>query len=217
MTKALPGTDAERSIETFASGMGQRLVAALARVARELPEPTPSVAPERALAVVGMAADALHGFAIGSIAAAVARGCDAWLGEDAPAARARVLRIASRPLDEPEQLNVRFITDPDVRPLVDAFGARLWLHLAHARPHVTAIARAAGHDQRVAMLLGVLAKDDGIAERFAMEARTGWAHVHSAIGRAYMPCPASPLWAEWSRRVRREPAPDPRAIILAIA
>ena len=215
MTKSLPGMEVDAAVDSYASGAIRRLVSALARVARELAEPAPAVPPERALAIAAMAADALHGFAIGSLAAAVARGCDVWLGG---AARTAVLQTASRPPAQGAgELSVRFLQDAHVRPLVDTFGGRLWAHLAHARPHVGAIARAAGRDPRVAMLLGVVEKDDLIAERFAEELRTGWAHACAAIGDARVPSPASALWAEWSRRVRREPAPEPRAIILAIA
>jgi len=221
MTKTLPAPDLDEAIEAYVSAISCSLLRTVA-AATELDEPRVCYDPIRALWVIERYIDSLSGFALGIVAASIARGARTWLGDgEDRAVIAALAALAERGMsDDTGVVTMGRWFERDTS-LVDALVP--WLHsrtcaLAgeiRALVHAVREAIPADRARALAVMFVRLRNDTLVAERFSGELRTGWQHVLAVLA-GERGTSDSPLWQEWSRRVCGEPAPVDEYCVVAI-
>jgi hypothetical protein len=154
---------------------------------------------DHALRLLAPLVEALEGFAIGSVIGHVAQAVRSWFGD----ASARTLVGTLR-----RHIRTR-ATTPCGDELAATFAGEL---AARLRPRLSRIPTAAivddaiehvGSSSMLAAALAVARKDELLAERLTTELHIGWQHYRAALAGATLPT-ISPLWEQWSKKVRGE-------------
>jgi len=239
MTKSLPAHDLDAALDAYVSSTSHALIATVARELAQTPEPSSAYDPVRALWILERYIESVCGFAIGIVAASLARGARVWLGATRhgsavaglPGDRgedrivvAALAAFAERGL--PEDTGVIASTGWFERDssLVDVLAP--WLHsrtcaLAPAvRALATAVRDAVPGRRALAIMFALLSTDTLVAERFSHELRVGWQHVLAALAGRRGDA-RSPLWHEWSRQLcgdeltAPEPAPGEYIVVIS--
>lgn len=198
-------------IDAYVSAVAHSLVRTVADL--ELDEPYAPYDPVHALWVLERYIESVSGFALGIVAASIARGARAWGEERAVAAALAALAERGAP-EETGAVTVGRWFERDTS-LVDALVP--WLHsrvcaLAVEIRALAGAVRDAVPARVAAVMFEQLRTDTLVAERFAAELRSGWQHVLAVLA-GERGTSASPLWHEWSRRVRGD-APPPREYVV---
>jgi hypothetical protein len=199
----------DAAIEAYLSHTASRLVRVLDHALAGFEEPSPHVAPDRALRLVAPLVETLAGFALGRLAGALATGVRRWFGDDvARAVHAELGALAPR--GRPEPLRTRYLADAAARPLVDELAQRLHPRVLRISGELRAAAsatraiveqRAPGRQRTLATVFDLLRADELALERIAEELAAGWAQYRALLAGA--PAPAgSPMWIAWARRAR---------------
>jgi len=174
---------------------------AFARTCATLSDPRVDDIP-RALRIMTPLADALEGFAIGSVIMHVANAVRRWSGEAA-------CRDVMRRLQPHIPTSARADGDETARTLSGELAARMRRRLVHM-PVAAFVAEAGAHASPVAT------SDDLLALRLASEIEVGWQHYRSALAGTVLPT-TSPLWKAWGRTIRGERDIETRDHILFVA
>src|SRR5258708_4271190 len=82
MTKSLPAHDLDAALDAYVAAISHALVHTAGAAVAELDEPHTSYDPVRALWVIERYVDSISGFAIGIVAASIARGARVCMGAD---------------------------------------------------------------------------------------------------------------------------------------
>jgi hypothetical protein len=217
MTKSLPVHDLDAALDAYVSSTAHALIATVARELAHTAEPTSGYDPVRALWILERYIESVCGFAIGIVAASLARGARVWLGEGEDRVVVAALdELAERGL--PDATGVIASTGWFERDssLVDVLAP--WLHsrtcaLATAVRALATAVRDAIPERRsraLAVMFARLGSDTLVSERFSHELRVGWQHVLAALAGRRGDA-ESPLWHEWTRRLCGDelPAPEP--------
>jgi hypothetical protein len=215
MTKSLPAHDLDAALDGYVSAISHALVDTVARIAPALDEPSTSYDPVHALWVLERYIDSVSGFAIGIVAASMARGARVWLGDgEDRAVVAALAALADRGIPEDTgAVTVGLWFERDTS-LVDALVP--WLHsrTCALAPEVRALANAvrdampAHRARALAVMFSQMRADTLVAERFAHELTIGWRQVLAVLA-GESGTADSPLWQEWTRRICGDAPPPP--------
>jgi len=213
MTKSLPAHDLAAAIDTYVHATAHALVASVERQA--FAEPSAPYDPVHALWVLERYIESISGFALGIVAASIARASRAWLGDgDDRAVVAALAELAKQGMPGVHNdvvVSAWFERDSSLANVLAP-----WLHARTCvlGREVRALANAVSAaipDERtrsLALMFRHLATDTLVTERFSHELGIGWSTVLAVLtGRR--DTSASPLWQEWSRRVCGEAPPPP--------
>ena len=212
MTKSLPAHDLAAALDAYVHATTHALRMTVER--ETFADPSEAYDPVHALWVLERYIESVSGFALGIVAASIARASRAWLGDgDDRAVVAALADLAERGMpgvDNDVVVSRWFERDSS---LVDVMTP--WLHartcvLGREIRALANAVRTAIPDERMralAVMFHHLASDTLVGERFAHELRCGWASVLAVLA-GRRDTAASPLWQEWSRRVCGE-APPP--------
>lgn len=180
----------------YADWLSATTISSFARGCAQLVDP-PIEDVDRALRLLAPLVEALEGFAIGSAIGHVAQAVRSWFGENSARELVGTLRrhIRSRAITENELADT----------LAGELAARL--HPRLSRIPIAAIVDDAiehvGGSRMLGAALDIARKDDLLAERLTTELQTGWQHYRAALAGETLPT-ASPLWAQWGKKVRGE-------------
>jgi hypothetical protein len=167
----------------------------------------------RAAHVIACALETLAGLAIGSVAGAVADAVRRTFGVTPV-----VTASSAPPQRAPYWLE-------EERTTANVAGLKHGLRRRIALGHRDAIAMIAQIEEQVttgeraafARMLGLLARAELVAERFAPQVHAGWRCVVAAIDGRTIPA-IDPLWQRWAQRLRGDrPAVTPTSADLAAA
>jgi hypothetical protein len=163
---------------------------------------------DHALRLLAPLAEALEGFAIGCTIGHVANAVRRWFGDK----RARNLVTKLR-----RHIRTRATTETE---LADSLSAELAARL-HARlvrmPTAAMVADAIEHvdDPGIATAFELACRDDLLEHRLLTELQLGWQHYRAAVAGALIPT-TSPLWAQWSKKLRGDRAVSIHEYVLQV-
>ena len=212
MTKSLPAHDLSAALDSYVHATAHALRVTVERQA--FAEPSAPYDPVHALWVLERYIESISGFALGIVAASIARASRAWLGDDDDRAVVAALAdLAERGMPGANNdvvVSAWFERDSS---LVDVLAPWLHARICGLGREVRALANAVEaaipeeRTRALAVMFHHLATDTLVAERFGYELGAGWTSV-LAVLTGMRDTNASPLWQEWSRRVCGD-APPP--------
>jgi len=180
----------------YADWLSATTISSFARGCAQLVDP-PIEDVDRALRLLAPLVEALEGFAIGSAIGHVAQAVRNWFGE--PSSRELVGKLR-------RHIRARAMTENELADtLAGELAARL--HPRLSRIPIAAIVDDAfehvGGSRMLGAALDIARKDELLAERLTTELHIGWQHYRAALVGSTLPT-ASPLWAQWGKKVRGE-------------
>jgi len=182
----------------YAEWLSATIIHSFARGCAQLVDP-PVEDVDRALRLMAPLVEALEGFAIGSAIGHVAQAMRSWFGETSARELVGTLR---------RHIRAR-ATTPCGDELADTLAGEL---AARLHPRLSRIPTAAivddaiehvGGSRMLGAALDIARKDDLLAERLTTELQIGWQHYRAALQGETLST-ASPLWAQWGKKVRGE-------------